>query len=183
MVLANMPLVRWVAFRFRFHPKHKLWEDLIQEGMVGLCIACQKFDPERGCKFSTYAIWWIRQRMIRYLMSLSPVHIPFKYPKEKRDRAGVSMSLDTGGRGCKGFVNSIRSKDGPEKLHAMIQYQEKLDMIGDSLAELDPRSATIIRLRAKGKTLKQCGKELDLSRERIRQLEQVALRKIREQVA
>ena len=183
MVLKNMPLVRWAVFRLGFHPKHKLWEDLIQEGMVGLCIACQKFDPDRGLKFATYAIWWIRQPMFRYLKSLSPVHIPATRSKEERDRVGVSISFDTGGREQKGFVNRIRSKDGPEKLYAMIYRQDKLDLIGHSLADLDLRSATIIRLRAKGKTLKQCGEKLDLSRERIRQLEKAALRKIREQVA
>lgn len=65
MVTANMRLVVDVSRKYRRQCMHLNHEDLLQEGTFGLIRAAEKFDPERGYKFSTYAYWWIRQSMAR----------------------------------------------------------------------------------------------------------------------
>lgn len=65
MITANMRLVMTVAKKFHRIVNHLQTEDLLQEGVTGLVRAVEKFDPERGYKFSTYAFWWIRQAMVR----------------------------------------------------------------------------------------------------------------------
>ena len=69
MITANMRLVAAVSKRFMRQCIHLEHEDLLQEGTLGLIRAVEKFDPERGYKFSTYAYWWIRQGMARALAS------------------------------------------------------------------------------------------------------------------
>jgi len=65
MITANMRLVVDVSKKYRRQCMHLSHEDLLQEGTFGLIRAAEKFDPERGYKFSTYAYWWIRQSMAR----------------------------------------------------------------------------------------------------------------------
>lgn len=65
MVNANVPLV--VSIARQYGSSHLEAEDLIQEGMIGLCIAVERYDPARGFRFSTYATYWIRQRVLRAL--------------------------------------------------------------------------------------------------------------------
>jgi len=64
-VKENIKLVHWVANKYK--NRGLAHEDLVQEGAIGLMTAAQKFDPERGVKFSTYAVWWIRQGINRAL--------------------------------------------------------------------------------------------------------------------
>ena len=63
LIKSNTGLVHWQAKRFAWCGA--AYDDLVQEGMLGLLIAAQKFDPTRGVKFSTYATWWVRQRIGR----------------------------------------------------------------------------------------------------------------------
>ncbi len=65
MVTANLRLVAHVARKYQTVPKSMSYGDIIQEGAIGLMRAADKFDPERGYKFSTYAYWWIRQGITR----------------------------------------------------------------------------------------------------------------------
>jgi len=65
MVNANIPLV--VSIARQYGSAHLEAEDLIQEGMIGLCIAIERYDPARGFRFSTYATYWIKQRVLRAL--------------------------------------------------------------------------------------------------------------------
>ena len=75
MVEANTALVHSIALRYR-SPRLET-ADLIQEGMVGLCRAIQSFDPDRNLRFSTYATYWIRQRILRVLdRSAHALHVP-----------------------------------------------------------------------------------------------------------
>ena len=68
MIICNQGLVRFVAQHFQVHPAFTI-EDLNQEGILGLITAIETYDPARGCRFSTYAIWWIRQAILRALAS------------------------------------------------------------------------------------------------------------------
>ena len=65
MINANIPLV--VSIARQYGSAHLETEDLIQEGMIGLCTAVERFDPEKGFRFSTYATYWIKQRVLRSL--------------------------------------------------------------------------------------------------------------------
>ncbi len=72
---ANIPLV--VSIARRYTSQHLESEDLVQEGMIGLCTAIERFDPSRGFRFSTYATYWIRQRILRALDQNSRlIHVP-----------------------------------------------------------------------------------------------------------
>jgi len=101
MVLANLRLVVRIALHYRSHPNPL---DLIQEGNIGLMHAVGKYDPEMGIRFSTYATFWIRARMGRYLMdtwsmvkigttdSHRKLFYSLKREKERLERSGVIPS-------------------------------------------------------------------------------------------
>jgi RNA polymerase primary sigma factor len=74
MIAANLGLVRLVAQRYR--DRGVPYEDLVQEGVIGLVRAVEKFDHRRGLKFSTYAVWWIRRALLNAIHGEPAVHIP-----------------------------------------------------------------------------------------------------------
>lgn len=87
LVLANLKLVPWIASKYRYSNFDLI--DLLQEGTIGLMKASERFDHRRGAKFSTYAIWWIRQTISRAIIAGSrmiriPVHIYDHWGKVKR---------------------------------------------------------------------------------------------------
>ena len=95
MVMSNMRLVVWVAKKYQNRGLELA--DLVQEGTLGLMRACSKFDPSRGFKFATYAIWWIRQSITRAIADQSrlirlPVHFYEKHMKLKRLIRGSAES-------------------------------------------------------------------------------------------
>ncbi len=96
LIEKNLRLV--VATAKNYRGRGLPFEDLIQEGNLGLMRAAEKFDPERGCKFSTHAVWWIRQGIQRALFNCSrtirlPVHIREKMAKLFRVQAELATSL------------------------------------------------------------------------------------------
>ncbi len=96
LVEKNLRLVVATAKNYRW--RGLPFEDLIQEGNVGLMRAAEKFDPERGCKFSTHAVWWIRQAIQRALFNCSrtirlPVHLREKMAKLFRVQAELAIRL------------------------------------------------------------------------------------------
>jgi len=221
LILGNLRLVVFIARRYRGRGLDFL--DLISEGNLGLITAADRFDPERGFRFSTYAGWWIRQAILRGIADQSAaVRLPVtvlqqmrRYLQEARKlrhRLGREPeALEIGGSlGLAPFQ--------AERLSALIQSARSLDDVstGDDsgdlllaatdadvpsveelvesrldgerlerfLGRLSGREERILRMRygffdGVAHTLQQTGDRFAISRERVRQIEQRALAKLR----
>lgn len=128
----NQPLVTYIVGKYynhkSFHKKHR--EDLLQEGSIGLLLAIDKFDVERGFKFSTYATWWIRQTINNYVINAgSMIHVPshirtqhnklirklkeenktFQFLLENNESSGMFLDEEDTVPVTKKMISSIRS--------------------------------------------------------------------------
>ncbi|MGL5755344.1 MAG: sigma-70 family RNA polymerase sigma factor [Paraclostridium sp.] len=217
LVNANLRLVMSIASKYSNSGMYL--EDLIQEGNIGLMKAAEKFEVQRGFKFSTYATWWIRQAITRCIadqlrLVRVPVHLVEKINKvqrgireqEGKSPDGVSdselaVSLDMSVEEvCK--VKQVADRevislsgfdeiDSPELLAGnesdgfhCVAEDELEDAIKIALSELSDRENKVIKYRfgiglEDDLTLEQVGKKFDVTRERIRQIEAKALRKLR----
>jgi RNA polymerase primary sigma factor len=221
MIRANLRLV--VAIAKRFRGRGLAFSDIIAEGNIGLLKGTEKFNPEAGFRFSTYATWWIQQTIRRAIInSVKTVRVP-SYMVEiltKWNRATESLQHELGRRPSTEEVaqklqlsqsnrriveQTLRAQEGsgvmaPEGLQSLerndqehnrdsrtpdeiVMQEEALRTLRDILDLIDPLEASVLRMRYgligdEAATLETISQELGLSRERVRQIERHALRKL-----
>lgn len=206
LINANLRLVWHIAKQFENRGVDEA--ELVSAGNYGLCEAAGKFDASRGIKFSTYASWWIRQRIYRTIEQQGVVRIPNNVVRNARalaknnyERDGLDMSDNAYNLAQRAFraqvslsepidpgkldaarETVIEDRDTPDPLQYVTEV-EKSEFVEYCLSRLTTREADIMRRYFglggyEAQTFQQIADEWGISKERIRQLVDVAKRKL-----
>ncbi len=222
LILANLRLV--VFFARRYRNRGLAFLDVIEEGNLGLITAVDRFDPDRGVRFVTYASWWIRQAILRGIAeTANAVRIPIRVlrqvqrlvaaerllrhrnghePSANELAAALGLALPQVERlsrlrrsiGAPAELSALELAPeliddddalAPPSIETLIEWQLDHERLEAFLRRLGPREEKVLRIRygffdGVARTLQQTGDALGVTRERVRQIEERALARLRE---